>query len=141
MSEVAGDRPSQRSARLSGEAGVTSTEVAIVMPIVLVLIMLIFQVGLFWHAKQSADVAAEEAVEAAQLADATEQDGVAGAEAILDQAGNLRDARISVDRNAATGTVTVTVSGAAPAIVPFGSWRVEAQAQGSIERFIPAGER
>jgi len=115
---------------MRGEAGIASTEVAIVMPSVLVLIMLIFQVGLFWHAKQAADVAAEEAVESAQLAAASESDGLAGANSILGQAGNLENV-----------VVTVTVSGEAPAIVPFGNWRVEAQAQGSIERFIPAGER
>jgi len=126
---------------MRGEAGIASTEVAIVMPAVLVLIMLIFQVGLFWHAKQAADVAAEEAVESAQLAAASEADGLAGANSILGQAGNLQNVVVTVDRDIGTGLVTVTVSGEAPAIVPFGNWRVEAQAQGSIERFIPAGER
>ena len=126
---------------MRGEAGIASTEVAIVMPAVLVLIMLIFQVGLFWHAKQAADVAAEEAVESAQLAAASEADGLAGANSILGQAGNLQNVVVIVDRDIGTGLVTVTVSGEAPAIVPFGNWRVEAQAQGSIERFIPAGER
>lgn len=111
------------------------------MPAVLILIMLIFQVGLFWHAKQAADVAAEEAVESAQLAAASEADGLAGANSILGQAGNLQNVVVTVDRDIGAGLVTVTVSGEAPAIVPFGSWRVEAQAQGSIERFIPAGER
>ena len=126
---------------MRGEAGIASTEVAIVMPAVLVLIMLIFQVGLFWHVKQAADVAAEEAVESAQLAAASEADGLAGANSILGQAGNLQNVVVTVDRDIGTGLVTVTVSGEAPAIVPFGNWRVEAQAQGSIERFIPAGER
>ncbi len=111
------------------------------MPAVLTLIMLIFQVGLFWHAKQAADVAAEEAVEAAQLAAASEADGLAGANTILGQAGNLKNVIVTVDRNVGTGLVTVTISGDAPAIVPFGGWHIESQAQGSIERFIPAGER
>ena len=119
----------------------TSTEVAVVMPVMIVVVMLVFQVGLFWHAKQAADVAAEEAVDAAQVATATEADGYAGANTILSQAGNLRDSEVTVDRNAATGIVTVTITGHAPSIVPFGSWTVSAQAQGSIERFIPADER
>lgn len=140
MSERRG-RPPPRSTRMRGEAGIASTEVAIVMPAVLILIMLIFQVGLFWHAKQAADVAAEEAVESAQLAAASEADGLAGANSILGQAGNLQNVVVTVDRDIGAGLVTVTVSGEAPAIVPFGNWRVEAQAQGSIERFIPAGER
>ena len=128
-------------ARRRGEAGVTSTEIAIVMPVMLIVVMLVFQVALFWHAKQAADVAAEEAVDSAQVATATEADGYAGADTILSQAGNLRDVEVSVTRDLAGGVVTATVTGRAPSIIPFGSWNVSAQAQGSIERFVPADER
>ncbi len=127
--------------RLRGEAGVTSTEVAIVMPVMIIVVMLVFQVGLFWHAKQAADVAAEEGVDAAQVATATEADGHAGANTVLSQAGNLRDTNVQVTRDLATGVVTVTVTGNAPSIVPFGSWTVSSQAHGSIERYIPPGQR
>ncbi len=65
----------------------------------------------------------------------------AGAASILGQAGNLRNAEVTVNRDEAAGTVTVTITGNAPAIIPFGSWGVTSQAQGSIERFIPADER
>jgi Flp pilus assembly protein TadG len=111
------------------------------MPALLVMIMLVFQVGLFWHAKQAADVAAEEAVDAAQLAAATETDGLAGANAILAHTGNLHDAVVQVDRDEATGRVTVTITGRAVRVVPFGSWQVTAHAQGSIETFISAVQR
>lgn len=127
--------------RCSGEAGVTSTEVAIVMPVMLIVVMMVFQVALFWHAKQAADTAAEEAVDAAQVASATEADGYAGADTILSQAGNLRDVQVTVTRDPASGVVTATVTGRAPSIIPFGSWTVAAQAQGSIERYVPAEER
>jgi Flp pilus assembly protein TadG len=126
---------------MRSDSGVAATELAIVMPVMIVVVMLVFQVALFWHAKQSADVAAEEAVDAAQLDTATEADGHAGAAAILGQAGNLRNAEVTVTRDTATGVVTATVTGQAPAIVPFGTWRVSAQAQGSIEQFVPAGDR
>lgn len=128
-------------ARCRDERGVTSTEVAVLMPAVIIVILFVFQVALFWHAKQAADVAAEEAVEAAQLATATAADGFGGADAILGQAGNLRNATVTVDRDDVTGLVTVIVTGSAPSIIPFGSWGVTATAQGTIERFIPAGER
>jgi len=127
--------------RLGDEAGVTSTEVAVIMPALIIVIMMVFQIGMFWHAKQSADVAAEEAVEAAQVATATVADGYSGAAAILGQAGNLRDAVVIVDRDEVTGTVTVVITGRAPSIIPFGAWGITAQAQGSIERFIPAADR
>ena len=115
------DRP--RPSRATDDRGATTTELAVLMPAVIVVIMMIFQVAMFWHAKQAADVAAEEAVEAAQLATATAADGTAGANTILGQAGNLRNATIAVDRNTATGIVTVTVTGVedAPVIAGAGS--------------------
>ncbi len=111
------------------------------MPVLIIVIMMVFQVGMFWHAKQAADVAAEEAVEAAQVAIATEADGYSGAAAILGQAGNLTNTVVTVNRDIATGTVTVVITGDAPSIIPFGSWSVTAQAQGSIEQFVPAAQR
>ncbi len=117
------------------DTGIASTEIAIVMPAMLIVILFVFQVALFWHAKQAADVAAEEAVDAAQIADATEADGFAGANTILSQAGNLRNATVSVTRDPATGLVTATVTGEAPSIIPFGSWSVRAASQAPIEEF------
>lgn len=134
-------RRGRLQARLDDEAGVTSTEVAVIMPVLITVIMMVFQVGMFWHAKQAADVAAEEAVEAAQVATATEADGYSGAAAILGQAGNLTNTVVTVNRDIATGTVTVVITGDAPSIIPFGSWSVTAQAQGSIEQFVPAAQR
>ncbi len=134
-------RPHRNPVWHQDDAGVTSTEVAVLMPAIIVVIMMVFQVGMFWHAKQSADVAAEEAVESAQVATATDVDGYDGAATILSQAGNLRNAEITINRDDAAGTVTVIITGDAPSIIPFGSWGITAQAQGTIERFIPADQR
>jgi Flp pilus assembly protein TadG len=57
------------------ERGLTSTEVAVLMPILIALVLVPIQVGLWWHAKQVADGAAREAVDAAQVISATEADG------------------------------------------------------------------
>lgn len=131
--QLRGGAPPAR--RLCGDAGVTSTEVAIVMPAMIIVILFVFQIALFWHAKQAADVAAEEAVDAAQVAAATAADGYAGADTILGQAGNLRNASVIVTRDPATGLVTATVTGQAPSIIPFGTWSVQATAQAPIEEF------
>ena len=45
------------------------------MPVLIALVLVPFQVGLWWHANQVADAAAREAVDAAQVATATEADG------------------------------------------------------------------
>jgi len=124
-------------ARRHSEAGVTSTEVAVLMPVVIALVLVPFQVGLWWHAKQVADAAAQEAVDAAQVADATENDGMAAASWFLDQAGNLEDPQVTVTRS--VDTVTVEVTGQAPRLL-F-TWSVTAVATGPVERFIPEPDR
>lgn len=121
------------------ESGMTSTELAVLMPVVIALILVPFQVGLWWHAKQIADAATREAVDAAQVEDATEADGVAAAHRFLDAAGNLTEVTVTVTR--AADTVTVEVNGRAPRLIPGLDWQVTARAVGSIERFIPEPDR
>ena len=57
--------------RLRDERGMTAIQVAILFPVVLFWIMLIVQYGLWWHAKQVANAAAAEAVDAAQVSTGT----------------------------------------------------------------------
>lgn len=119
------------------ERGLTSTELAVLMPVVIALVLVPFQVALWWHATQIAHAAAQEAVDAAQVADASETDGAAAASWFLDQAGNLRNRQVTVTR---TGeVVTVEVAGVAPRLL-F-DWSVTATASGNVERFLPEPER
>ena len=121
------------------ERGLTSTELAVVIPVLIALILVPFQVALWWHARQVADAAANEAVDAAQVATATQQDGEAAAAWFLDAAGNLTDPQVTVTRT--PDTVTVTVTGRAPRLIPGRDWAVTAVASGPIERFIPEPDR
>jgi len=122
-----------------GESGVSSTELAVLMPALIGVILVIFQMALWWHGKQAADTAAEEGVEAAQIAGATTADGVAGVAAILNHAGHLSNVRVGVTRG--TDRVVVEVRGDALRLVPGLSWSVASRAEGSIERFIPEPDR
>ena len=121
------------------EAGLTSTEVAVLMPVVIALVLMPFQIGLWWHAQQVAAAAAREAVDAAQVDGATEADGAAAAHRFLDAAGNLSEPTVTVTR--ATDTVTVEVTGRAPRLLPGFDWRVTAHAEAPVERFIPEPDR
>ncbi len=121
------------------EAGLTSTEVAVLMPVVIALVLVPFQIGLWWHADQVAAAAAREAVDAAQVATATEADGVAAAFRLLDAAGNINQPVVTVTRRAET--VTVTVTGRAPRLLPGFGWQVTAIAEAAVERFIPEPDR
>lgn len=121
------------------DEGLTSTELAVVMPVLIALVLVPFQVGLWWHAHQVAHAAAREAVDAAQVAEATEDDGIRAAEWFLDAAGNITDPQVSISRT--VDTVTVQVTGRAPRLLPGFDWQVTAEATGPIERFIPEPER
>ena len=121
------------------ERGATATELAVLMPVLILLVLLPVQVGLWWHAKQAAEIAAEEALDAAQVAGATSADGQAGALAILGQAGNLDQVTVDVTRTAET--VSVHVRGRLGFSIFPGAWGVTAHAEGPVERFIPETER
>lgn len=121
------------------EAGLTSTELAVVMPVIIALVLIPFQVALWWHARQVAEAAAREALDAAQVVTATEDDGIRAAEWFLDAAGNITDPDVTVTRT--VDTVTVDVTGRAPRILPGFDWQVTAHASGPVERFIPEPDR
>lgn len=125
--------------RDSREHGAAATELAVLMPVLIMLVLIPVQVGLWWHAKQAAETAADEALDAAQVENATAADGRAGAQAILGQAGNLENVVIDVDRDG--DIVSVTVSGELGFSIFPGPWSVTAHAEGPVERFIPVDER
>jgi Flp pilus assembly protein TadG len=125
--------------RLRSERGMTTIQVAILFPAVLLWLMLIVQYGLWWHAKQVANAAAAEAVDAAQVSDGSAADGETAAAAYLAQSGNLENITVTVDRQPTV--VVAEVRGDAPQLVPGFSWSVTARSQASVERFIPEPER
>ena len=125
--------------RVRDERGMTTIQVAILFPVVLFWIMLIVQYGLWWHAKQVANAAAAEAVDAAQISSASARDGEDAAASYLAQSGNLDNITITVSREPTV--VTVEVRGDAPQLVPGFEWSVTARSTAPVERFIPEPER
>lgn len=121
------------------DRGLTSTELAVLMPVVIIMVLVPIQVGLWWHASQIADAAAREAVDAAQVETASQDDGVSAAERFLNAAGSMQASSVGVTRT--VDTVTVEVSGRAPQVIPGFDWQVTATAVGQVERFIPEPER
>lgn len=121
------------------EQGATTTEVTILVPVVLFWILLTVQVGLWYHATQVATAAADDAVDASQLSAATTSDGEAAASRVLAAAGNVADPRVTVTRD--QREVVATVEGMAPQLVPGFAWRVAVRVEAPVERFVPVGER
>ncbi len=125
--------------RCRGEAGLTATQLAVMMPALLFWIMLIVQYGLWVHAKQVATAAAAEAVDVAQVPGNTPASAEAAARSFLTQSGNL--VHITIDVTPTAERVTVRVSGQAPQLVPGFSWTVAAVAHAPMERYIPQPAR
>ena len=127
------------SLQLRDEDGVIASQLAILMPALLLLIMLAVQFGLWAHASQLARAAADEAAYTAALPDSTDTAGHVAASSLLAQAGHLTDIGIDIGRT--DDTVVATVTGTAPQVVPGLRWSVSATAAAAPERFIPQGER
>lgn len=127
------------SARRVGEDGSSTTELVLLMPAVLLAVMVSVQAGLYFHAGQVVEAAAQEALEAAQAETGNADRGRASAESFLDEAGGVREAVVDVTRT--LDEVAVRVRGAAPNVLPLSVWHVEASASGPIERFVPEGQR
>ena len=119
--------------------GMLASELAILMPALLLLLMLAVQFGLWAHASQLARAAADEAAYIAALPGATDTAGQEAAAGLLAQAGHLGDVRIHLDRT--PEMVVATVTGVAPQVVPGFRWSVSATAAAAPERFIPQGDR
>lgn len=123
-----------------GQAGVVASQLAVLMPAVLLLVMLGVQFALWAHGTQLADAAADTAASTAALPGATAEQGRAAAAALLAQAGNLANPTITVQRDA--DRVTATVTGTAPQVVPgLPAWSVKASAVTPTETFVPEGQR
>lgn len=125
--------------RRPDEDGAAATQLAVLMPALLLLIMLAVQFALWAHATQLADAAADTAVATAALPDGTADHGRQAAAALLAQAGNLTGMQIDVDRSPRRATATVT--GTAPTVVPGMVWSTTARAVAPVEVFVPEGDR
>jgi len=123
----------KRAAR--GEAGVSTLEAVLVFPALLLLLMLIIQFALWYHASDLATAAAQDGTRAARVEGATASDGAAEANQLLDQTGRsiLQGRQVLVER---TRDVTrVEVRGTCIELVPFLHLPVHAVAESPTERF------
>jgi type II secretory pathway pseudopilin PulG len=127
------DRPAEDT-----EAGYSVLEVAITLPVVIMLIMLIFQAAVIWFARGVAQDTARQGLRAAQGYQATAQAGHDRAAEYLQQVapGAMTNPHITVTRGAAT--VSVKVTSHVPNLVPFTDFTVHATATGPIETYRSA---
>jgi Flp pilus assembly protein TadG len=122
-------------ARARGEKGSAVTETVLLTPVLLFLVMLVIQFGLWFHAQHVARAAAEEGARAARAEAGSADAGRDRAEAFLDQAGPtiITDRTVTATRNA--DVVTVEVRGHSVNVVPGFTLTIEASASSPVERF------
>ena len=123
------------SRRCRGDEGSASTELVIVMPLLLLLVLASVHVGLWFHARHLVNAAAQEGARAARATGANDDDGYQRADQMLRDlgSGSVTDPIVTVTRNA--DTVTVTVSGQSPAVIPGLTVPVSATSTSPIEEF------
>ncbi len=117
----------------------SSVELVITMPALLLIVLAILQFGLWAHAQHVAQAAARDGAETARAYGGTDQAARDRAAASLHRLGPtiLRDPKVEIDR--APDEVTVTVSGNATSILGLFSFPVHERVRGTVERFVPDG--
>jgi hypothetical protein len=123
-----------------GDRGASTTETALITPLLLLLIMGAIQFALAEHAQHIAQAAAVRALADAQAQDGTAADGqAAGDQALQQLAGHLlQHPQLTVTRNPTQ--VTATVHGRALSLIPGLHLPVTAHAAGPVERLTtPTG--
>ncbi len=117
------------------EGGYVTTEVVLLTPVLLLLVMLVVQFGLWLHAQHVAQAAADEGLRDARTASVSLADAEARASAFLDQTASsvIEDRSLTVERDGDIARVVVV--GHAPAVVPGFELGIRAVAAAPVERF------
>lgn len=120
-----------------GDRGSATLQLVVVFPAFLLIVLLVVQAALIWHARNVAEAAAQEGLRSARLLDGSSAAGQASARSFLEQtAGDLLAVpTVRVERDAMQARVEVR--GRALSLVPGVRPRVVAAAAGPIERFVP----
>lgn len=119
--------------RREDESGLVTTELALLFPIVVLVVLFIVQAALWSHANAVAQAAAEHGAEVAAAFGASADDGREAATGFLAQAGQINDPVVQAVR--VDGQASVTVRGTFPSV--FGRLDVAATTTIVVERVAP----
>lgn len=130
-----GLRARWRQANAEPDRGST-TELAIATPLLLLLIGLAIQAGLWMHGSHVAQEAANRAAQAAAAHGATAEQGrAAGLSTLADLGGGLKGAKVTVVRTATTVTVDITATSSQ--VIPGADLPVHVHLVVRVERWVP----
>lgn len=114
-----------------------STELVVATPLMLLLLVLVVQIGLWAHTTHISQTIAQHGQAAARAVDATETDGHTRATEVATQLRGdlLHGLDITVERT--DTTATVQVSAHVPTMIPGLDWPVNAAVSGPVEHHTP----
>ncbi|MGD9793839.1 MAG: TadE/TadG family type IV pilus assembly protein [Acidimicrobiia bacterium] len=121
--------------RFRDERGDATVEAVLAVPVLLLLITIVIQFGLYYHAAHTAEAAAQEGARAARVEGAVAADGQQRAEAFMADAAPTLVDNVTVIATRGTETAHVEVRGTVHSIVPGLTLRVQADAASPVERF------
>jgi len=123
------------------ERGAATTEIVLVMPAALFMVMMVFQFVLWYNARELVVAAAQDGAAAGRVERGDAAAARERADALLTRGRPALDApaRVSVERGA--DQIRVEVRGRVVTLVPGVNLDVHGVSSAPIERFVPMGDR
>lgn len=126
-------------ARSEHDRGFSTLEAVVVIPVVVIVTMLVVQYVLLWHARNVTEAAAQNGLRVARGYEAAAAQGQAAASEYLHNAAGKLLETFTVTVNRTGDSVTVHVHGTVTSVVPFGTYTVDEDASGPVEKYATAG--
>ena len=120
------------------DRGYSVVEFVIIVPVMMGMILLLLQVGLFLLARQVAVAAAREGVQVARDYQGSDADARDQTRVYLHTAAPILLSRPRVDLTRTPTTITIRVRARVLAPLPVLAWAIDAHASGPVERFVSA---
>lgn len=117
----------------ASERGSSTVETAILISVLITLLLTLMQGGVWWHTRNVALAAAEEAARAAASEHGTAVAGRRAATSFIEQS-NAGMTNIGIDVRRSTTTVTVTITGHAMSVLPGITQQISQTATLPVER-------
>jgi len=122
------------------DRGTSPIELAILLPVIIIAMFASIQVAMYFIARSAALAAAQEGVAVQRVLGAGKDTGQQAAKKLLDtgQAGDfLTNYTVTTAKCPSNGGIAITVSGDAPALIPYFPVHVTATAHGTCEIDTP----
>ena len=133
------DSVSDARRRLRGDRGDVGPLV-VVTPVMVMVVMLVIQMGLYYHARSVMSAAAQDGARAYQNENGTDTDARFAANQILNGSGSLLENEL-IAVSASGSLVTVTITAQVTSLIPFFDGTVAVEASGAREGFTSESTR